>query len=259
MVLGVYWYFHFPEGLYSFRYFTFSAGLGGHADGPAELTARVTVLEPARFAQALTALLARHPDVYFFAYQRGHDFQLVTGDYHLFDYYFELVAELDALLQQENAQPNPAATFTEADCFIRQRPTTEAGPPLRGLLQLGGSRQGKHHAETSALRLDCHLKTARLPPFITALRELTQAANLRVFYYFFHQVKDDTNLMLFFTNGRQGVGGQPRQEVDIQLFEQQVAEVLQAHGGKPEHRGGYHQYPEKGPVVELVIDQDYVL
>ncbi|MGI4870303.1 MAG: hypothetical protein ACRYFX_03885 [Janthinobacterium lividum] len=260
MTLGVYWYFGFPEGLYHFRYFTFSPGLGGHADGPAELTARVTVPDLARFTQALMALLAQHPGVYLFGYQRQHELQIITGGYHLYDYDFGLIGKVDALLQAADAQAGATAVFTEAERIVwAPMPAAETGYSSRGLLQLGGSGQHKHHAETSALRLDCHLPTTRQPQFISTLRELAQAANLHVFFYYFHQLKTETNLMLFFTNGRQGIDLQPKQDVDIQRFEQEVKAALQAHGGQPEHRGGHHQYPETGPIIELITDQDYVL
>jgi hypothetical protein len=41
MILGTYWYFHFPTSLYEFDYFEFKNSHGGHADNPAELITNI--------------------------------------------------------------------------------------------------------------------------------------------------------------------------------------------------------------------------
>jgi hypothetical protein len=48
MILGTYWYFGFPTGLYEFEYFEFGPGYGGHADNPAELVTYIEVEFPER-------------------------------------------------------------------------------------------------------------------------------------------------------------------------------------------------------------------
>jgi hypothetical protein len=60
MVLGVYWYYGFPEGLYHFDFFTHRPGIGGSSGGPAELTATVHAPDPAALKIAVLASLAAH-------------------------------------------------------------------------------------------------------------------------------------------------------------------------------------------------------
>lgn len=85
MLLGVYWYRYFPEGLYRFDFFIFRAGLGGHADGPAELTATVQAPDPAALLAEVRAVAAHYPAVRLFGEVHGQFLRLTVGGYTLSD------------------------------------------------------------------------------------------------------------------------------------------------------------------------------
>ncbi len=66
MILGVYWYFKFPENLYHFKFFKFFEGYGGHADNEAELVARVQVGNTENFIAKLEELKSRFKEAFLF-------------------------------------------------------------------------------------------------------------------------------------------------------------------------------------------------
>ena len=62
MILGTYWYFGFPTGLYKFEYFEFKKGYGGHADNPAKLVATFETEYPAEIIDDLKRLIDKYSD-----------------------------------------------------------------------------------------------------------------------------------------------------------------------------------------------------
>jgi hypothetical protein len=67
------------------------------------------------------------------------------------------------------------------------------------------------------------------------------------------------NLMVFFGNGRQGVGGQPLRYTDTAALKTAMLACLVAHGGQPRHLGGYPaDYPRRGPHVVRMVDAAFV-
>ncbi|HEX8326684.1 MAG TPA: hypothetical protein VF629_04025 [Hymenobacter sp.] len=262
MLLGVYWYYDFPEGLYHFDYFTFQPGFGGHADGPAELTATVRAPDPAALLAAVQAVAARYPDGYLFAYAHGELLRLTLGDWSVTDYIFHVAGELEAVLRQHQATRTDQDLPAEATLLHLAQPQDPT--PLYsygdGLLQAVSANSRKHRAEVAMLRLDCHLPRAQKAAFIIALDGLRGQAGLDVLYYFDHELPDQVNLMVFLTNGRQGVGGQPLRYTHATALTTAVRTCLAAHGGQPGHRGRHPtHYPRRGPHVVRMADEDFVL
>ena len=260
MLLGVYWYYGFPEGLYHFDFFAFQAGRGGHADGPAELTATVRAPDPAALLAAVQAVAARYPAGYIFGKAHGALLQLDLGDYALTDYTFHVAGELEKVLRQHLAtltpEPLPADTL-----LLRLAEPRDPTPPYRdGQLQAVSSHPGLHQAQAARLRLDCHLPLAQQASFIAALNELCAQFELDVLYYFDRKIGLQLNLMVFFGNGRQGVGGRPLRYTDTAALKTAVLASLAAHGGQAKHLGAYPaDYPRRGPHVVRVVDADFVL
>lgn len=260
MVLGVYWYYGFPAGLYHFDYFRFRPGRGGHADGPAELTVTVGTTEPAALLHELRQLASTYPETNLFVYQHETAVRIELGDYGLFDYTFHVAGEVEAILRRRGLslvldQLFPASSFQR----LTPEPPTQQLPRQR-LLQLVASAPKRQQAETRLLRLDCHLARAQQPAFLRKLDELCQQARLDVLYYFEYELPKDVNLMVFFGNGRQGLAGQPLRYTDAAAFETEVLQALQTHGGQTGHLGGFpKQYPQRGPHVVRITDADFVL
>ncbi len=261
MLLGVYWYRYFPEGLYRFDFFTFRAGLGGHADGPAELTATVQAPDPPALLAEVRAVASRHPEVRLSGEARGPFLRLTVGGYTLSDYAFFVAGELEKVFRRQHAalatEPLPAGA--QSSCLTT--PEEDATQPVSGgLLQAVSSPAGRYRADTLSLRLDCHLPLAHKSAFLADLNQRCQAASLDVLYYLDYEVPPQVNLMLFFSNGRQGVGGQPLRYTNAHALTVPVALCLANHEGQPGHLGSYPEYyPENGPHIVRMADAAFVL
>ena len=261
MLLGVYWYFGFPTGLYHFDYFTFRPGLGGHADGPAELVAAVHAPHPAALLDQVRAVAARYPETWLFGRAHGSLLHLALGDYHLPDYIFHVAGELEAVLRQEQAVLTTEALPPDLPVFRFTHPQDPHAPyRYGGIFEVVGSFPRKSQAETKALRLDCHLPLTQKVSFLASLNSTCQQAGLEVLYYFDHELAKQVNLMLFFSNGRQGVGGCPLRYTDVVTLADTVARQLAAHHGRAGHLGSaLNHYPDRGPHVVRIVDKDFVL
>jgi hypothetical protein len=262
MLLGVYWYYGFPEGLYHFDFFNFCPGIGGSSGGPAELTATVRAPDPTALLEEVRAVAARYPDGYLNGYVHGPLVRPLLGDWALTDYTFHLASELERVVRQQRAtlttEPLPAATS-----LLRLAEPQDPTPPYSygdGLLQAVSSRPGKHQAEVALLRLDCHLPLTQQADFLAALEALSEQFELDVLYYFDRKIPPQVNLMLFFGNGRQGVGGQPLRYTDTAAVKVALLACLAGHGGQPKHLGSYPaDYPRRGPHIIRMVDADFVL
>ena len=83
MILGTFWYFDFPIGLYEYDYFKFHKGLGGHLYNPAELIALVTTEHPDQLISDLEKIVATYPESVFIMAQEGNKLELTIGGFHL--------------------------------------------------------------------------------------------------------------------------------------------------------------------------------
>ena len=261
MLLGVYWYYGFPEALYHFDYFTFRPGLGGHADWPAELVATVRASDSAALLHQVRAVAARYPDGYLNSYAHGPLVRLVLGDWALTDYIFYVAGELEQVLRQQQAtlttEPLPADTP-----LLRLAAPHDPTPPYAygdGVLQAVSSRPGRHQAEVALLRLDCHVPLPQQAGFLAALEGLCAQLDLDVLYYFDRKIGSNANLMVFFGNGRQGVGGQPLRYTNYARLKTAALACLAEHEGQPRHLGAYPtDYPRRGPQFIRLVDADFV-
>lgn len=260
MVLGVYWYSGFPTGLYHFEYFQFRPGLGGHADTPAELTVTVRTTAPAALLTGLQTLAGAYPETNLFLYQDADIVRVMLGGYQLFDYDFHLAGEVEKLLRQLGVPSVPDHAFPPGSF---RRLTPELPPvalPPRQVLQLVGSAPGLYHAETRRLRLDCCLPAAQQLAFGRRLNELCQQADLDVLYYLDHELDAKVNMLVFFTNGRQGLNGRALRHTDARALAAAIEQALGAHGGQLGHLGRFPEhYPRRGPHVVRAADADFVL
>lgn len=261
MLLGVYWYYGFPEGLYHFDFFTFQAGRGGHADGPAELTATVRAPDPAALFAAVQGVAACYPEGYIFGKAHGELLHLDLGDYALTDYTFHVAGELENVLRHHHATSTTEPLPADAP-LLRLAEPHDPTPPYRycdGQLQAVSSHPRQHQAQAALLRLDCHLPLAQKDAFLAALNDLCEQFGLDVLYYFDHKIGLQLNLMVFFGNGRQGVGGQPLRYTNTAAFKIAALASLAAHSGHTKHLGAYANYPNRGPHIVRVVDADFVL
>jgi hypothetical protein len=262
MLLGVYWYYGFPQGLCHFDFFAFGAGRGGHADGPAELAATVRAPDLPALLAAVQAVAARYPEGYLFGKTHGQVLRLDLGDYALTDYTFHVAKELEEVLRQHRATSTAEPLPPDAP-LLRLATPHDPTPPYGygdGRFPAVSSGPRKHQAQTSCLRLDCHLPLARKAEFLAALDALCAQAGLDVLHYFDCEVASWVNLMVLFGNGRQGVGGRPLRYTDAPALKAAVLASLAACGGRTEHLGRFpDEYPHHGPHVVRMVDADFVL
>ncbi|MCJ7932894.1 MAG: hypothetical protein MUW56_04490 [Chryseobacterium sp.] len=258
MILGVYWYFKFPENLYQFKFFKFFGGYGGHADNGAELGTRVQVDNVEGFIQKLEDLKVQFPRTYLFISVNDHQLVIATGDRQLFDYHFQLAAGIEELLLQENAVRLDDKIPFKTKFSKNYHPEKEKFETIEHrFIQMVGSDFKQNNAENFSIRIDCNLPLVYKKDFINDLIPICNEENLHVFYYNDYDFNSQCNLMLFFTNGRQYKNH--IQSVNINSFGSKVRDLSQKYPLHFGHFGGMKYYPLNGPHIELMIDENHIL
>lgn len=259
MILGVYWYFGFPVGLYHFDYFTYRKGLGGHADVPAELTVDVTANDADKLVERFSLLSKQYRDAFLFIYKEDNRLTIGTGSYTLFDYDFLIAKEAEKLLAEENVTKVSAHKFIHPELIKFRDKQEEKIYPSRQYVQIVGSSLRKSNAETLALRLDCHIRADDKEAFLNELNHVTATVGIDVLYYLESSLKDFINLMLFLTNGRQGLELSEKKKTNIGLLEKEISRLFQQYEIQKGHAGGWDNYPGGKPVVIKMTDKDFIL
>ncbi|MEJ5105711.1 hypothetical protein [Chryseobacterium sp. MYb328] len=258
MILGVYWYFKFPEDLYHFKFFKFFEGFGGHADNAAELVVRVQVDHPDDFIGKLEELKSRFKKAFLHLNINENQLIISIGDHQLFDFYFQFALEIEVLLVRENAiildSIIPFKSLSTKTYHV-ERENFENNE--HRFIQIVGSDVKKNNAESLSIRIDCNLPLNDKEFFINDLGSICREENLNVFYYKDHHFNSHCNLMLFFTNGRQKTGA--LQTVNLNSFGNKVRQLTQKYQVYFGHLEGLKYYPQNGPHVELMIDEEYIL
>lgn len=260
MILGTYWYFHFPAGLYEFDYFEFKNGQGGHADNPAELITNIKADNPEKIISDLKSLISKYNEGFLFIYQDGQKLTIGTGGHQLFDYDFLLISEVEKILKKEKTILNLNQKL-ENPLFIKicsDNSTTKFIYPKKAFLQLVGSNLKKHNAETASFRLDCNLEKVNRSLFINDLKKLAKEENINVLFYYDKDFDTKTNLMIFLTNGRQGLNMTSKQFVNTSSLETYIEELLIKYNVELGHKSGVELYPQNGPHIEMIIDSEFI-
>ncbi|SDJ30974.1 hypothetical protein [Chryseobacterium jejuense] len=258
MILGVYWYFKFPEGLYHFRFFKFFEGNGGHADNEAELIARIQVDSTEDFIGKLEELKTRFKEAFLHLNINGNQLIISIGSHMLFDFHFQCALEIEELLIRENASIlDFSIPFKSLSTKTYHPEGNHFGNNEHRFLQIVGSDFKKNNAENLSIRIDCNLPLCDKKIFISDLVRICQEENLNVFYYKDHDFRSHCNLMLFFTNGHQKKDS--IQTVNLNSFGDKVRQLTQKYPLHFGHLEGLKYYPQNGPNVELMIDEEYIL
>lgn len=258
MILGVYWYFKFPENLYHFKFFKFFEGYGGHADNEAELAARVQVGNIDHFIEKLEELKARFKEAFLFLNINENQLIISIGGHVLFDFYFQFALEIEALLIRENAIIlDSDVPFKSISTKIYHPERENFGNTEHRFLQIVGSDFNKNNAENLSIRIDCNLPLADKKFFINDLSSICREENINVFYYQDHDFNSHCNMMLFFTNGRQKMDN--IQTISLNSFGSKVRQLAQKYPVHFGHLEGLNYYPQNGPHVQLMVDEEYIL
>lgn len=258
MILGVYWYFKFPDQLYNLQFFKFYPGYGGHADNPAELAARIRVENTDDFIHKLEALKSDFKKTYLHLNFDGNQIIINIGDHMLFDFHFQFAKEIEELLIRESAILLDASlpfTIQSSKSYPPER--WEFKNIEHRFIQMVGSDFRKNNAENYAVRIDCNLPLQYKHSLINDLAQICREENLHVLYYNDFDCKDHCNLMLFFTNGRQRK--ESFQKVDINSFGAKVRQLTQKYPLHFGHFGSFKEYPLQGPHLVLMVDEEYIV
>ena len=65
--------------------------------------------------------------------------------------------------------------------------------------------------------------------------------------------------MIFFTNGRQGLNLTSKKYTDIESFENKIENVIMRNYVNFGHISGFDLYPQKGPKIEKMIEQEFII
>ncbi len=258
MILGVYWYFKFPDQLYDYKFFKFYPGYGGHADNPAELVARVQVENPSELTVKLNALKSHYKETSVHLNIGVNQLIISIGDYMLFDFHFQLALEIEELLIRENAIViDSSAPFTSQSSRTFLPEKEKFKNIEHRFIQMTGSDFRKSNAENYSARIDCNLALQYKKDLIQDLKKICREENIHVFYYNDFDCKDHCNLMLFFGNGRQTKDS--IQTIDINAFGAKVRKLTQNYPLHFGHFGSFKEYPLHGPNIELMSDDEYII
>lgn len=260
MILGVYWYFGFPEGLYSFDYFKWLPGYGGHVNNPAALGCKVKAPDPDRLLQRLIMLVVEVEEGLITVYRSEDILKISIGSFQLWDYDFLLAEKVEEVLEEENVEMVVATPGRDGE-LIRVFNKNAKLPvyPRAAVFQLVFSERHASNAECAMLRMDCFLPAKGKAAFIAALDQVSAEENIEVLFYKECAYKGGFNLMVFFSNGRQGMNLQPLQRIAMNRLEKKVAAALHHHGGSVKHEGGWDFYPKGKDVVVRMVDEAFVL
>ncbi|MEH0154093.1 hypothetical protein V6R21_08075 [Limibacter armeniacum] len=261
MVLGVYWYYGFPEGLYSYDFFKFRKGLGGFADAPAELMTDISVENTHLLLSDIEKLVSTHKGAYIFVYKSGNHLRIGTGGYMINDFEFELLIKVEDILKNHGTQLiSTEKRATDAELIKLSNPADNQALGIsKPYLSIVSSSPKKWNAETSSIRFDCNLFSANKEGFLKDLLTITDEANINVVHYLEKRCGDQYNLMLFFTNGRQGRELTQKQKVDIHQFETGLEQLIERYNVLTGHISGFENYPTGKHITLKIIDSDFIL
>lgn len=258
MILGVYWYFKFPENLYHFKFFKFFEGYGGHADNAAELIVRIQVDNIEDFIVKLEELKTRFKKVFLHLNINKNQLIISIGSHQLFDFDFQFALEIEELLVRENALLlDSSIPFKSISTKTYHIERDNFGNNEHRFIQIVGSELKKNNAENLSIRIDCNLPLTDKKFFVNDLKSICREENINVFYYINHDFNSHCNLMLFFTNGRQKTHS--IQTVNLNSFGAKVRQLTQKYQVHFGHLEGLKYYPQNGPHVELIVDEEYIL
>lgn len=258
MILGVYWYFKFPDHLYDFTFFKFYPGFGGHSDNPAELAARVQVENTDDFLIKLEKLKTNFRQTHLQVNINESQLIMTIGDHQLFDYHFQFATEIEELLIRENAlllDSNIPFPIQFSKSYPPER--DEFKSIEHRFIQMVGSDLKKNNAENYTVRIDCNLPLQHKQNLINDLAQICQEEDINVFYYNDSDFNDHCNLIFFFSNGRQKKGN--IQKVDINSFGSKVRTLTQKYPLYFGHFGSFKEYPLHGPHIQLMVDEEYII
>lgn len=261
MVLGIYWYFGFPEELYSYDYFKWKPGYGGHANNPAMLETRVTCTNPEELIQSLKSMIHKLEQGFIYIYQNDAKLKIGTGAFQMYDCDFELMKRAELILAQHQVQVIDDFNTKDSQLIklnVKKDLPTVQYPELK-VLKPVSSNMKKYNAETSLLRLDVNVLQKEKDAILKGLVKISDEENLNVLMYKESSFEGSVNLMLFFGNGRQGLNFEEKQEVDAERLERKIVALIHQFGIDFQFKGGWDFYPKGENTIIKIVDEEFII
>jgi hypothetical protein len=260
MILGVYWYFDFPKSLYDYKFFMFHKGSGGHGNSPAELIANVTLENVEGLLEELRILVEIHSGSSLYIHKTNKHLKLGIPEYQFFDFEFEFAQKIEELFIKYNVKSDDYLHSTEKEVIrLFNRPLNIDESTRKNLLQIVGSPLKYEGAETTSVRLDCNIQIEKKDNFLNSLIVICNEHELSVLHFLEKTVDDRINLMIFFSNGRQGINFSPKQNVDIGALENRIEKAISNYGVQLGHIEGFENYPSGNSYTIMIKDQEYIM
>lgn len=259
MILGVYWAFRFPDKIYSFDFFKYRGTSGGHAYSPSELYMDCKVKNADLLIDKIKDLIKNYPFGGVFVYKKGDCLKIITGSYFLFDYDFLLTHKIEEILKDEQIT-GVNETDTKGGELIKilgdKGFHKTDSYPKNGFFQMVGSEITKYNSELHSIRFDCNILSSQLHAFLTDLKIILIKEKITLAFYKDKIAKNKTNLMMFFTNGRQGLGLNPLIVTDACSLENKIENLKSKYSLEFGFVKGY--YPDSIRKDLLTVDEEFL-
>lgn len=231
MILGLFWFTGFPDGIYEFEYFRFERGYGGHGDTPARLLAEIETVCPGQVLEEIRSLHVKYGMRLISYYQEGSWVQIRLTDYYLYDFDFLFAREVETVFRKWKVFPSQR----QKSLFSVQKAFGDSvGYPesmaLRPELVYFFHSQEKilSNVWRVSLGVNCHVATGRKECLINELDRIAEDEGIDIFYYYERIVGDWINLVMVFTNGRQGLDLKMMKDVNTLAFENRIRHLFES-------------------------------
>lgn len=258
MILGINWYREFPEGLYEYDFFKFKRSPGGMADYPPELIASVIVSDSEKLKQELLKLLEKHNQASIFFKQNDNNALIEISWYHLYDYDFLFALEVEKILNQEDAKCSEANyKDSELQKLGNYGFHQNQYYPKSKYLKIYHSGPKYRNACLNFISITCNMTTDKVKLFIHNLSELANDCGIFSFYYSEKTINEKSNLVLYLTNGRQGLRLQKMKLIDVKRFEKEFEKLADIYDVKEGIIGNYENHPSGIKEIVCIEDKEF--
>lgn len=259
MILGVYWAFKFPEKIYSYDFFKYRGTKGGHAHSPSELFMNCRTKNPDVLIDKLNKVIVDNPFGRLFIYKKEDCLSIATGSYFLFDYDFLLTKKIEEILKSEQIT-DINETETKGGELIRivgdKRFHETDSYPKQGFFQLVGSEITDYNSELYSIRFDCNILSSELNNFLSDLKTILNEENITLAFYIDKIADKRINLMMFFTNGRQGLDLNLLITTNACSLENKIENLKSKYSLEFGFVKGY--YPDSKRKEIMIIDEEFL-
>jgi hypothetical protein len=260
MIIGTFWYFNFPSEFYNFEYFKFKKGFSGYAESEAALIANIEVVDPKLITLRLQKLIETYDEGSIYIYEGKNQIIIGTESYTLFDYDFLFISEIEKILKEENAKISSAEIEKYNHYYLFNETYQNSIHKWKGrFLQLERNNLKNNSGDNIKIRLNCNLNSNNKYSFIADLKTLCGEHHIEALYYFEKITGYTSTLIIFFCNGRQGVGLRPKKDINTTIFEEKVESIMRKHLVNTGHVEGLQFYPDSNPIIELMTDHDFII